>query len=219
MSIKIKDPASTLTHLVGALLSICGVFVLVYYAWKQATIWHVISFTIYGISLILLYTASTIYHWLLVSEKTSLILRKIDHMMIYVLIAGTYTPICLIPLHGVWGWSLLIGIWILAIFGIVLKAVSMEVPRWISTGIYVVMGWLVVIATYPLVQAVSWAGVAWLIFGGIVYTVGAIIYALKWPNFNRKWFGFHELFHLFVMGGSACHFWFMYKYILNSTWL
>ncbi len=214
MKTKIKDPFSALSHLIGAIMSVIGSIILVYNAIQGGSIWHVLSFVIYGISLISLYTASTVYHWLPLSDEDGLIYRKIDHMMIYVLIAGTYTPICLVSLRGPWGWSLLIGIWALAIGGIILKSISMNIPRWISTAIYVIMGWLVVIAFYPLKNAVSLAGIGWLIGGGIFYTVGAIFYAKKWPEFNCKWFGFHELFHLFVMAGSACHFWLMYKYIL-----
>ena len=214
MKTKIKDPFSALSHLIGAIMSVIGSIILVYNAIQGGSIWHVLSFVIYGISLISLYTASTVYHWLPLSDEDGLIYRKIDHMMIYVLIAGTYTPICLVSLRGPWGWSLLIGIWALAIGGIILKSISMNIPRWISTAIYIIMGWLVVIAFYPLKNAVSLAGIGWLIGGGIFYTVGAIFYAKKWPEFNCKWFGFHELFHLFVMAGSACHFWLMYKYIL-----
>jgi hemolysin III len=211
---KIKDPFSALSHLIGAIMSVIGSIILVYNASQEGSMWHILSSVIYGISLISLYTASTVYHWLPLSDEDGLIYRKIDHMMIYVLIAGTYTPICLVSLRGPWGWSLLIGIWALAIGGIILKSISMNIPRWISTAIYVIMGWLVVIAFYPLKNAVSLAGIGWLIGGGIFYTVGAIFYAKKWPEFNCKWFGFHELFHLFVMAGSACHFWLMYKYIL-----
>ncbi len=214
MKTKIKDPFSALSHLIGAIMSVIGSIILVYNAIQGGSIWHILSFVIYGLSLISLYTASTVYHWLPLSDEDGLIYRKIDHMMIYVLIAGTYTPICLVSLRGPWGWSLLIGIWALAIGGIILKSISMNIPRWISTAIYVIMGWLVVIAFYPLKNAVSLAGIGWLIGGGIFYTVGAIFYAKKWPEFNCKWFGFHELFHLFVMAGSACHFWLMYKYIL-----
>jgi hemolysin III len=217
MKCKIKDPVSALTHLVGAILSLFGALLLIRYAYQEATTWHIVSFIIYSISLISLYTASTIYHWVPISGEKGLVLRKIDHMMIYILIAGTYTPICLISLRGPWGWSLLISIWILAIAGIILKSISMDIPRWLSTGIYIVMGWLVVIAFYPLRRSLPTQGILWLIGGGIVYTLGAVIYALKWPKFTNKWFGFHELFHLFVIGGSVCHFLLMYKYILYTV--
>ncbi len=209
-----KDPISALTHLVGAILAVIGVIILVYYSSTKASIWHVVSFSIFGAALILLYSASTIYHLLKVSKKVNDILRKIDHMMIYVLIAGTYTPVCLIPLRGAWGWSLLVAIWGIAIGGIVLKLVWLEAPRWLSTGLYVVMGWLVVIAIYPLSKTLPSEAMAWMTAGGITYTLGAVIYGLKWPPITYKWFGFHEIFHLFVMGGSLCHFWMMFRFIL-----
>jgi hemolysin III len=153
----------------------------------------------------LLYAASTVYHMLPISERASEILRKLDHMMIFVLIAGTYTPICLVPLRGAWGWTILALIWVLAIAGIILKALWFKAPRWLSTTLYVSMGWIVLIAIFPLVRSVPPLGV-WLLFlGGMAYTMGAVIYAIKWPKLNFKWFGFHELFHLFVMGGSAFH--------------
>ncbi|MGJ0847096.1 PAQR family membrane homeostasis protein TrhA [Tissierella praeacuta] len=214
MNSRIKDPFSAISHLIGAILSIIGSIVLIYYAKQKHSLLYMVSFIIYGISLISLYTASTVYHWLPLSDGDKLIYRKIDHMMIYVLIAGTYTPICLISLHGPWGWSLFIGIWAIAMGGIILKSISMDIPRWISTAIYIIMGWIVAIALFPLKKALSLAGISWLIGGGILYTVGAIIYGQKWPHTNCKWFGFHELFHLFVMAGSACHFWMIYKYVL-----
>lgn len=211
---KMKDPVSSLTHLLGALLSIAGLVLMVFYASKVATVWHIVSFSIFGASLILLYTASTIYHAVSISERITMILRKVDHMMIYVLIAGTYTPICLIPLRGAWGWSLLISIWSIAITGIVLKIFWMGAPRWLSTAIYIVMGWLVAIAFLPIVRAIPLGGVIWMVAGGVLYTLGAVIYGLKWPKIDLKYFGFHEIFHLFVLGGSFCHFWLMFRYIL-----
>ncbi|RYD04444.1 hypothetical protein N752_13805 [Desulforamulus aquiferis] len=135
-------------------------------------------------------------------------------MMIFVLIAGTYTPVCLIPLRGAWGWSLLVGIWVLAVAGIVLKAVWMQAPRWFSTMLYLVMGWLAVIAFWPLMNALSLAGIGWLVLGGVFYSIGAVFYGAKWPNIIPGWFGFHEIFHLFVMAGSFSHFWLMARYIL-----
>ncbi len=212
---KMKDPVSSLTHLAGALLSIAALVVMVVYAVKVATVWHVVSFSIFGASLILLYTASTVYHAISISERVSMILRKVDHMMIYVLIAGTYTPICLIALRGAWGWSLLISIWSIAIIGIVLKIFWMGAPRWLSTAIYLLMGWLVAVAFLPITRAIPLGGVIWMVAGGVLYTLGAVIYGLKWPKIDLKYFGFHEIFHLFVLAGSFCHFWLMFKYILH----
>jgi len=209
----IKDPVSSLTHLAGALVSIPLTVLLIVQSCRYATVWHVVSFSIFGAAMLLLYTASAVYHMLPISEKAQNILRRIDHMMIFVLIAGTYTPICLVPLRGAWGYTLLALVWGCAIAGIVLKAVWMDAPRWLSTAIYVLMGWLVVIAVYPLIQNVSAQALWLLLAGGVTYTLGAVIYALKKPYFKFKFFGFHELFHLFVMGGSAFHVVFMFRLI------
>lgn len=211
---KWKDPMSALTHFIGLLLAIPCAIILIYKAAVEATIWHVVSLSIFGVSIIMLYMASTIYHMLPISEKASNVLRRIDHMMIFVLIAGSYTPICLVPLRGVWGWSLLIAVWGIALAGIVLKAVWINAPRWLSTTIYVVMGWLVVVAFYPLCKAIPKGGIALLVLGGVTYTVGAVIYGIQKPKLHFKLFGFHEIFHLFVMGGSFFHVLFMYRYIL-----
>lgn len=211
---KIKDPVSALTHLFGALLSVVGLILLVHHAAIKVTVWHTVTFAIFGGSLILLYTASTVYHTLSVSDRATMVLRKIDHMMIYILIAGTYTPICLIPLRGVLGWSLFGSIWGIAIIGIVMKGFWLNAPRWLSTLFYTIMGWLVIVAFLPLVETVPAAGIGWLVAGGILYTIGAVIYGTKWPKINWKFFGFHEIFHIFVLLGSFCHFWLMYRYIL-----
>ena len=214
MNVKVKDPFSGFSHLVGAVLSVIGLVLLVRYAVTDGTVWHVVAFSIFGASLILLYTASSLYHLLTVSEKGSLILRKIDHTMIYVLIAGTYTPVCLIPLRGGWGWSILISIWAIAMAGIILKLLWFNAPRWLYTLFYLVMGWLIVIAFIPLLHTMPFAAVMWLVAGGLLYTVGAVIYGTKWPRLNSKVFGFHEVFHLFVLYGSFCHFWMMFRYVL-----
>ncbi|MEG6520514.1 PAQR family membrane homeostasis protein TrhA [Desulfotomaculum sp. 1211_IL3151] len=213
--IKLRDPFSGLSHLTGALLSIVALILLVYNAVQYGKTIHVVSFSIFGASLILLYTASALYHLLPLSPKGVLLLRRIDHMMIFVLIAGTYTPVCLIPLRGGWGYSLLVGVWVLAIVGIIIKAFWLEAPRWFSTLIYLTMGWLIIIAFWPLIKTVSTGGIVWMSLGGIFYTVGAIFYGTKWPpNLIPGWFGFHEVFHLFVMAGSFSHFWLMAKYIM-----
>lgn len=214
MGIKIKDSFSGFSHLAGAVLSVAGLFLLVRYALENGTVWHIVSFSIFGTSLILLYTASSLYHLLTVSEKGTKILRKIDHMMIYVLIAGTYTPVCLIPLRGGWGWSILISIWGIAMAGIILKVLWFNVPRRLYTFFYLLMGWLIVIAFIPLVKTMPAAAIFWLVAGGLLYTTGAIIYGTKWPKLKLKGFGFHEVFHIFVLYGSFCHFWMMFRYIV-----
>ena len=212
---KLRDPFSGLSHLTGALLSIAALILLVYNASYYGKTLHIVSFAIFGTSLILLYTASTLYHLLPLSPRGLLVLRRIDHMMIFVLIAGTYTPVCLIPLRGVWGYSLLVGIWLLAIIGIIIKIFWVGTKRWLSTLLYIVMGWLIGIALWPLVQTISVAGVVWMVLGGLFYTIGAIFYGIKWPpNIIPGWFGFHEIFHLFVIAGSFSHFWLMLRYIM-----
>ena len=210
MGIKVKDPFSGFSHLAGAVLSVAGLCLLVRYALENGTVWHIVSFSIFGTSLILLYTASSLYHLLTVSEKGTKILRKIDHIMIYVLIAGTYTPVCLIPLRGGWGWSLLISIWSIAMTGIILKVLWFNVPRRLYTLFYLLMGWLIVIAFIPLVKSMPAAAIFWLAAGGLLCTAGAIIYGTKWPKLKLKGFGFHEVFHIFVLYGSFCHFWMMF---------
>lgn len=205
MTRKIKDPVSCITHMFGAVLSVPIMVVLIVQAAFNATPWHIVSFAIFGAALFLLYSASTVYHMLNISEKVNKLLRKIDHMMIFVLIAGTYTPVCLIPMRGPWGITILCLIWGIAIGGIVLKALWINAPRALTSSIYVGMGWLVVVAFVPLIKSMPLIGVLLLIGGGLMYTAGALIYALKWPPFKNKWFGFHEVFHVFVLAGSAFH--------------
>jgi hemolysin III len=192
-------------------MSVAGLVFLIIKA-TGYSIWHVVSLTTFGVSLILLYTASTVYHAVITSKRWEKLLRKIDHMMIFVLIAGSYTPICLLALRGPLGWSLFGSIWGLTIAGLVMKAVWLSAPRWLSTIIYAVMGWLICIAIVPFSQAVSSAGVGLLFGGGLFYSSGAVIYGLKWPNL--KGFGFHELFHVLVLGGSICHYIMMYRYLM-----
>ncbi len=210
----LKDPVSALTHFFGVIIALLGTILLEYLAAIQASLLHHVSFAIYGTSSVLLYTASTLYHSLPLSERIRKVFRKIDHMMIFVLIAGTYTPICLIALKNILGYSLLGIVWGIAIIGIILKALWLDAPRWLSTALYILMGWLVVVALYPLMKSLPIGAFIWLLAGGIVYTLGGLIYAIKWPKIQSKWFGFHEIFHLFVLGGWFCHFWVMYRYVL-----
>ncbi|SHI45489.1 PAQR family membrane homeostasis protein TrhA [Lutispora thermophila] len=210
---KLREPVSGLTHLIGAILSVVGMFFLVSSAVSKGSASCIVSVSIFGLSLILLYTASSLYHLLSISKKGIEILRKIDHMMIYILIAGTYTPVCLMGLKDRLGIGLLIGIWSLAIIGIILKLVWFNAPRWIYTSFYVLMGWIVIIAIAPLIRAIPLRGVGLLVAGGIFYTIGAIIYGLRWPLRNNKYFGFHEIFHIFVMLGSLSHYIFVLDFL------
>lgn len=208
-----KTQVSGLIHFIGAELSIAALVVMVYLASVHGTATTVVSFVIFGACLILLYSASTIYHLLPEGTKARRVLRYIDHVMIYVLIAGTYTPICLVALRGIFGWVLFGMIWGIAGFGIVITCLWFDVPRKISTAFYIAMGWMVVIATVPLAKAVSWGGVFLLVIGGVMYTVGGVIYGLKKPDFKLKYFGFHEIFHVFIILGSLFHVLLMTNYI------
>ena len=211
---KVREPVSGFTHLGAAIMSVVGTVFLIIYAVSLGTPLHIVGYSIFGASLILLYTASSLYHLLHVSPKAIKILRKIDHMMIYVLIAGTYTPICLVTLKGAFGLGLLIAIWFLAILGMVLKLVWFSAPRWLYTAFYLIMGWLVVVAIFPLYRAIPPTGMRLLVAGGMSYTIGAVLYATKWPFRESKIFGFHEIFHIFIIIGSIFHYFFILKYVI-----
>lgn len=209
-------PWSALTHGVGAVLAVVGTILLLLRSVALGLdAWHIVSFAVYGVSMIGLYTASTLYHCLNTSVQGRIALRKYDHVSIYFLIAGSYTPICLAGLRtvGAWGWTLFGVIWALTIAGTVLTLFWVNSPRWLTSGIYIFMGWMAVIALYPLYQAVGWAGLAWLLVGGVLYTVGGVSYALKWPGRDNPRFGCHEIFHVFIVLGSICHFFLMYRVI------
>ena len=212
----IKDPGSAITHFIGMLMAIFAAVPLLIKAASEPSRIYIISLTIYAASLLLLYAASTTYHTFDVSERVNTILKKIDHMMISVLIAGSYTPVCLIVLKGRTGLILLAIVWSIAIAGILIKAFWVYCPKWVSSVLYIGMGWTCVLAFTQILNNMSPAAFGWLLAGGIIYTVGGVIYALKLPIFNNrhKNFGSHEIFHLFVMGGSACHFVVMYAFLL-----
>ena len=212
----IKEPGSAITHFIGMLMAIFAAVPLLIKAAHEPGRIYIISLTIYAASLILLYAASTTYHTFDISPKINTILKKIDHMMISVLIAGSYTPVCLIVLKGRTGLILLSIVWAIAIAGILIKAFWVYCPKWVSSVLYIGMGWTCVLAFTQILNNMSHAAFGWLLAGGIIYTVGGVIYALMLPLFNNrhKNFGSHEIFHLFVMGGSACHFVVMYAFLL-----
>ncbi len=208
----LRNPLSGLTHFLGILLAIAGLVFLLNKA-QSATIWHVVSFAIYGTTLIALYTTSTLYHWLPVSEKAVARLRRMDHLMIFIFIAGTYTPICLTVLRGPWGWTLFGVIWGLAVAGVVTKFLWMNAPRPLYVALYIAMGWTALVFMVPLSHVMTAKGLAWLIAGGLLYSVGAICYTLKRPDPFPGVFGFHEVWHLFVMAGSMAHFYLIYQLV------
>jgi hemolysin III len=204
-------PWSAITHGVGILLAVIGSFFLLLHAIRMGSLWHGAGYFVYGATMFALYTASTLYHCLNVSVKGRMLLRKLDHTSIYLLIAGSYTPICLTALRGPWGWALLGVIWTLAAAGIVLAFAWIMAPRWLTAGLYLFMGWLAVTAIYPLTQVLSGTGLFFLVLGGVLYTIGGVLYALKWPGRNNPRFGCHEIFHVFILLGSVAHYVMMFQ--------
>jgi hemolysin III len=209
----LREPVNGLTHLVGGLFASVGLIVLLATATRAGRIDQLVAFGIFGFSLIALYTASALYHLLPLSPAGVARLRRVDHMSIFVLIAGTYTPFCLLALDGGWRVGLLALVWGLALCGILLKVLWMDAPRWLSVALYLGMGWVALVAAPTLFRAVPAGGIAWVLAGALTYSAGALIYGLKRPNPMPGVFGFHELWHLFVIAGSACHFWAVLGYV------
>jgi len=187
------------THLAGAVLALVGAITLVVVALLKADPWRIVAFSIYGVSLVLLFTISTLYHSLRGRAKD--VFRKLDHCAIYLLIAGTYTPFTLVTLNGPWGWSLLGVVWGLAIFGIVQEVTIARGNRPLSLVIYLLMGWVALVALAPLVDALDWKGLGWLAAGGLVYTAGIVFYL-----YDERYRHWHGIWHCFVLGGSAVHY-------------
>lgn len=215
MTFHIKDPGSAITHFIAMLGAAIATVPLLEKAAREPDQIHLMALSIFMISMILLYAASTVYHTLDISPTINKLLRKLDHMMIFILIAGTYTPVCMIVLGDETGWKLLALVWGIAIAGILIKGFWITCPKWFSSLLYIAMGWVCVLAFTRILQALPRAGFGWLLAGGLIYTAGGIIYALKLPIFNskHKHFGSHEIFHLFVMGGSMCHYIMMYQFV------
>lgn len=201
---KLREPVNSLTHWAGALLALIGLIALLIVGWSTPA--KIISLTIYGLSLIFLFSASATYHMVLVKDKALEIFRKIDHAAIYVLIAGTYTPFCVNAFEGFWKWGMLSIIWSLAIIGIIVKIFYIRAPRWLNAGIYVIMGWFSVSAAGQMLTTLPTWVFAWLLAGGIIYTLGAVVYATKIFNFKPGVFGFHEIWHIFVLLAAGAHF-------------
>ncbi len=216
MTITIREPGSAFTHLLGMVLAIFASTPLLIKAAIDSGRIGIFAMAIFMTSMILLYGASTLYHSVNLSGKKLKIFRKIDHMMIFVLIAGSYTPVCLLVLEPSSGKALLITVWAIAAIGMVIKAFWVTCPKWFSSIIYIAMGWACISVFGELLASLSTPAFRWLLAGGILYTVGGVIYALKLQIFNKLHpnFGSHEIFHLFVVGGSICHFICMYNYIL-----
>lgn len=211
---KMKEPVNTVTHLIGALLSIVAMVFMIIKGVGNGSVMQTTSAVVFGISLIALYTASTVYHWVPSSEKLRGILRRIDHSMIYILIAGTYTPVCLLALKGTLGWTLFGVIWSLALMGIIMKLVWFSAPRWLYTSFYLILGWMAIFFIVPLYKALPIQGFVWLLIGGLMYSVGAVIYGTKSKRIQLSVFGFHEIFHVFILAGSFAHVVMVERFIL-----
>ena len=215
MQITIREPGSAITHFIGMMLAVFAAVPLLVKAGVTSGGRTLSAMAIFMASMILLYGASATYHSVNLTGRTLQIFRKLDHMMIFVLIAGSYTPVCLIVLGGRIGYTMLALVWGIALIGMTIKACWITCPKWFSSVIYIAMGWVCVLAFGQLFQTLPTTGFLWLLAGGIIYTIGGVIYALKLPIFNSKHksFGSHEVFHLFVMAGSMCHFIFMYCFV------
>ena len=216
MRVSLREPVNGLTHFAGAALSIAGLVVLLLIAVENGSSRQIVAFSIFGASLVAMYCASAFYHSLHLSERGVAHMRRIDHMMIYVLIAGTYTPVCLVLLRGQLGLWLLIAVWTLAVLGVVQTVAWMHAPDWLSTALYIGMGWLLIFAIKPLLAAAPLGFFWWILAGGIIYTGGAILRALNWPRPRSgglsRHFGSHEIWHLCVLGGSFAHYWAILAY-------
>ncbi|MGB7161023.1 MAG: hemolysin III family protein [Tepidisphaeraceae bacterium] len=200
----IKEPFCGLSHLFGAALSVAGLVVLLVITSGRP--WHVTGVAIYGASLVLLYVASTLSHSVHCSPDREKRLDRFDHAAIFLLIAGTYTPLCLVTLRGPWGWTILAVEWVLAVVGIVLVTSGVIRRQWPRVAVYVAMGWVALAAVVPLVHLLPGWAIFWMLAGGLIYTLGAVIYATDWPRLWPGRFGSHDLWHVFVLAGSACHF-------------
>jgi len=213
---RVKDPISTLTHFIGFLGALAGMPLLLTYAdYKGEGFGAMLSYSVFMLSMVCLYGASSAYHAFHINAKIDRILKKNDHMMIFVLIAGSYTPVCTQVIGGRDGYIMLAVMWALAAAGMLFKALWVTCPKWVSSVIYIAMGWAAILKIKALFALLSPAGFTWLLLGGICYTVGGVIYALKFKRLAvllRPGFGEHEIFHIFVMLGSLCHYIMMFTF-------
>jgi hemolysin III len=203
-----EEIANSVTHGIGAVLSVAGLVFMVVMAALHGTAWHIVGCAVYGASLVLLYVCSTLYH-ALPGRRSKRVFQILDHAAIYVLIAGTYTPFTLVTLRGPWGWTLFGLVWTLAVAGTVFKCLFIDRLRILSAAVYISMGWCVVIALHPLLRALPWAGFLWLLAGGLSYTAGVVFFAWK-----RKYA--HAIWHVFVLAGSVCHYCAVYLFVLGA---
>lgn len=216
MQITIREPGSAITHYIGMMMAMIAAVPLLIKASLSQNMLCITAMMIFIGSMVLLYGASATYHAVNLTGKALKVFKKIDHMMIFVLIAGSYTPVCLLVLPPSSGYPLLGLVWGTAAFGMLIKLFWVTCPKWFSSIIYIAMGWECVLVFGPLVETLETGAFWWLLIGGVFYTVGGVLYALKIPFLNNlhKYFGLHEIFHLFIMAGSICHFVFMFNYVI-----
>lgn len=215
MNTYIREPINGLTHLFGAVVSVVGLILLILKTSVMSSSYvELFAVIVFGVSMILLYSASAVYHMIMANERVIKTFRRIDHAMIFVLIAGTYTPISLIGLSGTKGWILFTIIHSLALFGVLYKLIWFEAPRWLSTAIYIIMGWLIIFYSGSLAPMIGTKGMFLLVLGGVIYTIGGLIYWFKPKWLEFQYMGYHEIFHLFIMVGSLLHFLCIYGYVI-----
>ena len=212
MSLNMKEPVNTWTHFIAFMAAIVGLVFLI--VMSKGDVLKLVTMTIYGLSMILLYGASSIYHWIRTTPQKELLLKKIDHIAIYFLIAGSYTPVFYYGLDGAWRWAMLISVWSLAVLGMALKLWLIRAPRYVSAGFYVSLGWIALVPFFQLTKHLQVGAIILMAVGGVLYTIGAVIYATKIFDFFPKRFGFHEIFHLFIAAGSIVHFIMILIYIV-----
>lgn len=209
----IREPFNTVSHGLGVLAAVAG---LVFLVWQAEGALATTAYAVYGSCLVLVYVASTTYHALPVSERGVRLLRRFDQSAVFLMIAGSYTPICLLALPPGWGWTIFGVVWGLTAVGIVTKNIYATLPSWATVGIYLAMGWTSLVAVKPMLAVFSWTGLTWLVAGGVAYTLGAIVYAAEWPDPLPDHVGHHGIWHLFVLAGSAFHFVFMVGFVPNA---
>ncbi|HDQ14104.1 MAG TPA: hemolysin III family protein [Sediminispirochaeta sp.] len=214
-SVHVTDEViNTISHMAGALFAVFGTVLLVAQSAAEGKVWHIVSFSIYGFGLISLFTASTLHHGLNIGRRSDALLRLFDYLAIYLLIAGTYTPLCLVVQRNLWGWSLFAVVWALSILGIVLKSTFPSLPRWVSHTFYISIGWIGAVLIVRSIPLIGTTGFLMILGGGVLYTFGAMIYYFEKPNPLPGRFGFHELWHFFVLAAAGLHYFFMYLIVL-----
>lgn len=211
----LREPVNGLTHLIGAVLSLVGlIFMIIKVVTTNGSHIELFSVLLFGVGSILLYSASATYHSVIANSKVIMALKRVDHSMIFLLIAGSYAPFCLVALNNTAGYVLFTAVALCSVIGIAFKIAWVTCPRWLSSVIYISIGWFAVFAIYPISKAIAFPGVFLLVLGGLMYTLGGVIYALKKDKIKIGVFGTHEIFHIFIMLGTICHFIAIFKYIL-----